>query len=47
MGQATEDGLRVEEDMNLDKSSTIGVSNHDLDHSGQLRGRRRLPDSHL
>jgi pimeloyl-ACP methyl ester carboxylesterase len=47
MGQAAEDGLRVGEDMNLDKSSTIGVSDHDVDHSGQLRGRRRLPDSHL
>jgi pimeloyl-ACP methyl ester carboxylesterase len=47
IGQVAENGLRVGEDMKLDKSSTIGVGDHDADHSGQLGGRRRPPDSHL
>jgi hypothetical protein len=47
MGQAAENGLRVGEDTKLDKSSTIGVGDHDVDHSGQLGGQRRPPDNHL
>ena len=46
-GRVVEVGLRVVEDLKLDKSSTISVSDQDGDHLGQLSGRRKPPDSHL